>query len=166
MTLPSISGWLMLSEQERVQRVSALNPYAGEGSDLLEVVVDRFRKEFGHLKGLQINGPGVYHGGTWVIGALHPLVFDNRLLPPTYLGMTVHKSVVQPLPPEFQSGYAWSPRNFSRFVDRCGDEVRRELGNANMTREEMLHALIGEPYDEFVARCRVWVAEGKIPPFE
>ena len=166
MTLPSISEWLKLSEQERVQRVAALNAYAGEGSELLEVVVDRFRKEFGHLRGLEVNGPGVYHGGSWVIGALHPFVFDKRLLPPTYLGLIVHQSIVPPLPVEFQTGYAWSPRNYSRFVDRCGEEIRRELGGAKMTQEEMLHALIGEPYEMWLVRCRVWAAEGKIPQFE
>jgi len=166
MTLPTISDWLKFSEQERVQRVAALNPYAREGEELLGGVVERFRKDFGHLKGLKISGPGVYHGGSWVIGAVHALVFDRRVLPPTYLGMCVHQTTSHPLPVEFQSGYVWSPRNFSRFVDRCGDEVRRELGNPAMTREEMLHALIGEPYEEFVARCRGWVAEGKIRPFE
>lgn len=171
MTQPSISEWLALSEQERVRHVAALKPYAGEGSELLEVVVDLFRKEFGHLRGLKINGPGVYHGGSWVIGASHPLVFDKRLLPPTFLGIQVHKTTAHPLPVEFQNqerprGYVWSPNNFSRFVDRCGDEVRRELENPNMTREDMLHALIGEPYEEFVTRCRGWVAEGRIPPFE
>ena len=101
-----------------------------------------------------------------MIGAVHPVIFDRRILPPTYLGMVVHGSTKHPLPVEFKSGYSWSPRNFSRFVDRCGDEVRRELGNPNMSREDMLHALIGEPYEEFVARCREWVAEGRIPPFE
>jgi len=171
MTLPTIDEWLELSERERVQRVAALNAYAGEGEELLRIAVDRFRKDFGHLKGLKISGPGVYHGGSWVIGASHPFVFDKRLLPPTYLGMTVHQSTSHPLPVEFQNqerprGYVWSPPNFSQFVDRCGEEVRRELGNPAMTREEMLHALIGEPYEEFVARCRGWVAEGKIPAFE
>jgi hypothetical protein len=62
MARPSINDWPIVSEQERVQRVAALNPYAGEGSDLLEVGVDLFWKNFGHLKGLQISGPGVYHG--------------------------------------------------------------------------------------------------------
>jgi hypothetical protein len=166
MALPPINEWLLLTEEERARRVVALNPYAGEGSELLGVVIDLFRKDFGHLKGLQINGPGVYHGGSWVIGAVHPFIFDKRLLPPTYLGVIVHQSVSEPLPAEFQSGYAWSPRNFSRFVDRSADELRREFKNPIMTREEMLHALIGEPYETWLVRCRAWVAEGKIPRFE
>lgn len=35
-----------------------------------------------------------------------------------------------------------------------------------MTREEMLHAIVGRPFEEHVAQCRRAVKEGSIPPFE
>jgi hypothetical protein len=171
MEVPSLEEWLDLPEAERIRRAGALNPYAGEGVDLIRQVADRFRVEFGHLRGLEITGPGLYHGGSWVIGASHPLIFDRRRLPEYYLGVDVRASVRPPLPPEFQGqeyphGYIWSPPNYERFVDRCADEIRERLAQPDMTRDEMLSALVGRPFGQHVAQCRQSVKEGKIPPFE
>jgi hypothetical protein len=168
---PSLTDWLTLSSAERIKWLSRWNPYAGEGGELIKAVSDRFRAEFGHLPGLEVSGPGVYHGGSWVIAASHPFVFDRRKLPNQFLGVDVHASLRHPMPPEFEGqqypeAYVWAAPNFERFVDRCGEEIRRQLSDPHMTRAEMLHALIGRPFDEHLADCRRWVSEGKIPPFE
>ena len=115
--------------------------------------------------------PGIYHGGEWVIDVRYPFIFDRRTLPEHHLGVRLHKLSQPPLPPEFANqhypdGYVWSPPNFERFVDRCANEIRQRLGKPTMSRAEMLHALVGTPFEEFVARCREWVKKGSIPPFE
>jgi len=170
MATPSLSEWLALSEDERARRLAAFDAYAGEGEDLLEQIADRFREEFGRLPDVAIDGPGIYHGGSWVIGVTHPFIFDRRLLPARYLGVEVRAGPRLPLPPEFEGqtypAYVWSPPNFERFVDRCAAEIRVRLGDPNMTREAMLHALIGRPFDEHLSNCRRWVKEGVIPAFE
>jgi hypothetical protein len=153
MKMPSLEEWLELTEPERARRVAELNAYEGEGETLLQQATARFREEFGSLRGLAISGLGVHHGGSWVIGVSHPLIFDRRRVPTYYLGLPVNATVSQPLPEEFQ-GYAWAPENYERFVDRCSHEIRRELGRPEMSREEMLHALIGVPFEEHVANCR------------
>jgi hypothetical protein len=168
LTLPE---WLGLSDLERARWLSALNAYGGEGAELIGAIGDRFREEYGHLEGLEVLGPGVFHGGTWVIGATHPFVFDRRRLPHQYLGIDIRASVRHPLPPEFDEqrfpdAYVWAPPNFEKFVDRCFHEIREALRDPDMTRAEMLHALIGMPFEEHLAHCRRSVREGRIPPFE
>jgi hypothetical protein len=106
------------------------------------------------LRGLQIGGLGANHGGTWAIDATAPLIFDRRGLQPYYLGVHVKWNIASPLPPEFQWGYPWEPANYARFVERCADEIRNALEKPNMMRDEMLHALIGRPFEEHVANCR------------
>ena len=144
MAVPTLTEWMELSDDERVLLMQSWNTYAEEGGALIEQIMDRFRAEFGHLTGLEIWGHGIYHGGSWVIGVSHPLLFDRRTLPGHYLGVDVRTSIRPPLPSEFEGqeaapGYVWSPRNFERFVDRCSDEKRARLG-PGMTREQMLHA--------------------------
>jgi hypothetical protein len=171
MDMPGIQEWLELSEPERSRRLASLNAYAAEDEALLKEIADRFRHEYAHLRGVQITGLGVYHGGSWVIGVSHPFVFDRRLLPQYYLGVPVKTGVSMPLPEEFQGqefphAYVWAPKNFERFVDRCADQVRREFGRPDMTREEMLHALIGVPFEKHVADCQRWAEQGVIPRSE
>jgi len=103
MALPTLSGWMELSDDERARVLSSLNAYAGEGDTLIKQIADRFRDEFGHLDGLDVGGHGIYHGGSWVIAASHPFVFDRRALPGRYLGVEVRASVRPPLPAEFQN---------------------------------------------------------------
>jgi hypothetical protein len=118
-----------------------------------------------------VDGAGSPHGGGWEIDVTHDVIFDRRWIPGHYLGFSVHSRVQGPLPPEFANqdrphGYAWSPPNFERFVDRCSNEIRQRLGNPTMSRNEMLDALVGRPFEEFVALCRESVKKGFIPPFE
>jgi hypothetical protein len=170
MPLPTLTEWMDLPDDERARLMRSWNPYAGEGGALVEQIADRLRGEFGHLAGLEISGHGVYHGGSWVIGATHPFVFDRRALPGRYLGIEVRASVRPPFPREFEGqdhphGYVWAPPNFERFVDRCSDQIQARLG-PGLSRADMLHALIGRPFEEHLAACRRWVKEGSIPPFE
>jgi ABC-type Fe3+-siderophore transport system permease subunit len=149
MPLPSLDEWLSMTAADRARVLEQLNPYSGEGSELIGAITERFREEFQSVPGLQIHGPGVYHGGTWVIGTTRPLVFDRRRVPDSYLGIEVRSSISGPMPPEFESDDVWAPRNFERFVDRCGDEIRAQLGNPNLTRDEMLDAVTGVPFRQY-----------------
>jgi hypothetical protein len=90
---PSFDEWLALSERERRDMQSRWNAYGGQGHDLVAAVTADFRSKYGHLPQLQINGPGVYHGGYWVIGVAVPAAFDRRQLPSEHLGITVHTSL-------------------------------------------------------------------------
>jgi hypothetical protein len=83
--LPKMEEWLALSEDERCRCADSWNPYCGEGAPLLKEIVECFRRTYGHLPGLVVEGFGLYHGGYWVIGVAQPVIFDRRLLPKTYL---------------------------------------------------------------------------------
>ena len=152
MGVPSLEEWLTLPEAEQEHLADRLSAYDGEGETLIQQIADRFRNEFGHLPGLTVDGPGIPHGGGWVVSASHDLVFDRRWLPNRYFGVTVKCAIRPPLPKEFEgqsfpNAYVWAPPNFERFVDRCGDEIRRRLGNQRMRRAEMLNAFIGRTFD-------------------
>jgi len=90
---PTFAEWTALSERERRDIQSRWNTYRGEGHDLVAAVTEDFRGRYGHLPQLRINGPGVYHGGDWVIGVVVPADFDRRQLPSEHLGITVHTSL-------------------------------------------------------------------------
>ncbi|HSL71066.1 MAG TPA: hypothetical protein VK864_12545, partial [Longimicrobiales bacterium] len=158
-------------DRERATLLSGWNPYGGEGGQLLSEIADDFRAKYGHLAGLEVVGPGVYHGGYYVIAVRHPFVFDRGLLPGTHLGISVHASIRGALPPEFAEGtrqlsYVWASLHYEQFVDRCADQIRAQLGRPDMTREELLSALVGRPFREHVQHCRSMVREGRLEPFE
>ena len=168
---PSLTQWLSLTDEERAQLLGSWNAYAGEGETLLRDVIDRFQAEYGRLKGVTITGPGVYHCGEWIIRLTHPFIFDRRTLPLHYLGVRILSGRAPPLPPEFEGqtlpqAYVWAPTNFERFVDRCGDEVRGQLGRPDLTREEMLDALLGFSFEEHRKRYRDAVCKGMLPLLE
>src|SRR6478609_2212131 len=142
---PSLAAWIALSDRERAQIQSGWNTYGGEGAELVARICSDFREKYGHLPGVEVFGPGIYHGGSWVIGVRHPFVFDRRLLPAYHLGIDVRTSAGSDLPPEFQEGirkhsYVWAPPHYEQFVDRCSDEIRAKLGRSDMSRDEMLKA--------------------------
>ena len=169
--LPTFAEWLALSDRERREIQSRWNTYGGEGIDLVSDVAADFRAKYGHIPGVEVDGPGVYHGGAWVIAVRHPFVFDRRTLPGEHLGIEVHTSLPPELPAEFQDGtrqhsYVWAPPHFEQFVDRCADQIRTQLRRSDISRDEMLSALVGMPFTEFVDNCRARVREGKMEPFE
>lgn len=169
--VPTFAEWLKLSDHERAEVKERWSPYGGEGFGLVEEVTSDFRVKYGHLPGLQIAGPGVYHGGQWVIGLRVPFVFDRRTLPGSHLGIMVHASLTGELPREFADGtrqhsYVWAPPHYEQFVDRSADEIRAQLGGAEMSRDDLLSALVGMPFSRWVEQCRSWVRDGTHEPFE
>jgi hypothetical protein len=169
--IPTFAEWLGLSDLERSNEASRWNTYGGEGSEIVAAATEDFRAKYGNIPGLRLVEFGVYHGGDWVIAVTHQFIFDRRLLPQVHLGIGVHTSVRHDLPPEFQDGkrrydYVWAPPHYEQFVDRCGDEIRRQLGRPDMRRGEMLSALVGMPFEQFRELCRQSVREGRMAAFE
>jgi hypothetical protein len=89
----SFDQWLAFSDRERYDILSRWNCYGGQGRDIVEAATEHFRGRYGHLPGLHINNPGVYHGGYWVIHLVVPEQFDRSQLPSEYLGINVHTSL-------------------------------------------------------------------------
>lgn len=169
--VPDLETWKQLSTQERCDLQSTYS-YREEALPLMRAIVDEFRQKHEHIVGIDItDGPAIHHGGTWVISVRHPFIFDRRKLPSEYLGVYVSTGIEGPLPPEFTGQrlpdtYVWAPTNYERFVDRCGDEIRQAWGQPDMTRTEILDALIGRPFEQHLKHCREQVRLGKLPPFE
>ena len=162
--VPTWLEWLALTDPERREIQSRWNAYGGEGHELVSAVAADFKAKYGDLPGVVVNGPGVYHGGDWVIGVTHPFVFDHRTVPDHHLGIQIRRSHSEPLPPEFRGGirqheYVWAPAHYEQFVDRAADEIRAMLGRPDMGREEMLSALTGIPFREFEALYQDWKKE-------
>jgi hypothetical protein len=169
--LPTFEEWLALPDSERAQIQASWNAYGGEGGEIVTKAADDFRAKFGHLPGISISGPGVYHGGSWVIAVMHPFVFDRRTIPVSHLGIGVHASIGPELPREFEAttrkyGYIWAPPHYEAFVDNNAAHIRQQLRNPSMSRDEMLSALVGRPFNKFVQSCREQVSAGRIEPFE
>jgi hypothetical protein len=146
---------------------------------LLYDTLERFEKKFGYLKkkGLRINGLKMIDPKRkkHVIDVSRPLIFDNRLLPKSFEGLDVKMIIHGDLPNEFKidrtkpdwqkKEYIWAPERFEHFVDRCATEIKKQLGNANMTREEMLSALCFGDYEAHKKKTELLVSEGKIPSY-
>jgi hypothetical protein len=169
--VPTFEEWLVLPDSERAQIQASWNAYGGEGEEIVTKAADNFREKFGHLPGISVSGPGVYHGGSWVIAVMHPFIFDRRAIPGSHLGIWVHASTGPELPREFEAGtrkygYIWAPPHYEAFVDNNAPKIRHQLGNLSMSRDEMLSALVGRPFDKFVQSCREQVSDGRIEPFE
>jgi hypothetical protein len=169
--IPTFAEWLSLSDAERRHETERWNAYGGEGGEIVAAITEDVRAKYGKIPGVEVTGFGVYHGGSWVIAVTHPFIFDRRLLPLSHLGISVHTSYGRELPPEFQDGkrrysYVWAPPHYEDFVDRCADEIRQRLRRPDMSREEMLAALVRMPFEEFREHCRQSVREGRIAAFE
>ena len=168
----------MTAEQDfpiqRVETVRKWSPHAGEGEDYIAKVLGKFKEEFGSLPGMRNIHSGNYHGSVWVIGYSHPFIFDQRKAPPSiYLGVDVRGGTpLNEMPEEFQitdreREYVWAYQRYEKFVDRCEDQIRKELGDPDMTREEMLDALTnGGNFQSFKSQCQIWEEEGRIPRYQ
>ena len=61
--------------------------------------------------------------------------------------------------------YIWAPERFEIFVDRCATEIKKQLGNTSMTRDEMLSALCFGDFTAHKEKTETLIAEGKLPSY-
>ena len=149
----TIDEWLALSDEERGRICGEWSPYDTSGIDqLLSGIVEEFSRRHPRLN---VQGVGNVHGSLELV-VICPFVFDKRLIPNSFLGLTVRTSLSEPLPEDFEmfSGYVWAPENYANFVDNHADEIRNALGEPNMSRADILHALIGLPFEDWIEQCR------------
>ena len=146
---------------------------------MLYETLSRFEKKYAHLKkkGLRINGLKMIDPKRkkHVIDVSRPLVFDNRELPKAFEGLEIKAVVHGELPTEFnidrtqpdwiKREYIWAPERFELFVDRCSDDIRKKLGNPQMTREDMLSALAFGDFEAHKQKTSDLIKEGKLPRF-
>lgn len=170
--IPEWSDWLEMTEAERIKYKDTWNAYKNEGQDVVEKVVAKFQKEYSNIPRLEILGKGICHGGTWVISIRYPFVFDKRKVPNTFLGIDVRGGTSnEDLPEEFQIGdakkeYIWAPERYEKFVDKYMEKIRKELGEPNMDKVEMLSALCGQDFHEYTRQCKEWEKKGIIPSYQ
>jgi hypothetical protein len=139
-------------------------------------ILDNFEKKYKPLfkKGLRVEGLSLIDPKRkkHVIVVTRPFVFDSRLLPKVFEGLEVKAKIQGDLPPEFKISpdkkdkeYIWSPDRFEKFVNRCEDDLKKNLGNESMTKKEILDALAFGNFEEHKKKCLQLMKEGKIPPF-
>ena len=149
----TLDDWIALPDEERRRIVREWSPYDTSGIDpLLNQIVEEFRRRHPHLN---IEGLGNVHGSLELV-VTHPFVFDKRSVPSSFLGLAVRTSLSSQLPDDFEvfSSYIWAPENYANYVDNHLDEIRSALDEPDMDRAEILHALIGMPFDDWVNQCR------------
>ena len=62
--------------------------------------------------------------------------------------------------------YIWAPERFESFVDRCFVQIKAELGEDKMTREEMLDALCFGDFEEHKIKTQQMIRSGKVPAYK
>ena len=60
--------------------------------------------------------------------------------------------------------YLWAPNKFEKYVDRCSEDIKKQFGNPNMSRSEMLDALAFGSFEDHKKKTLTLIQEGKIPP--
>jgi hypothetical protein len=68
-------------------------------------------------------------------------------------------------PDWFKKEYIWAPERFEKFVERCSDEIRKDLGDPNMSKKEMLDALCFGDFKEHKKKVNQLIKEGKLPSY-
>ncbi len=141
--------------------------------------LEHFKERFKHLekKGLRILGIKLIdpEKKSHAIEISRPLIFDSRVIPDRYEGLRIKRRIHGPLPEEFQIDreavdwhkreYVWAPERFEKYVDREGDRIRKELGDTEMTREDMLDALCFGNFQAHKEKVDRLISEGKLPPY-
>ncbi|HAW51554.1 MAG TPA: hypothetical protein DCX54_04375, partial [Flavobacteriales bacterium] len=61
--------------------------------------------------------------------------------------------------------YVWAPERFEKYVDRCGDEIKKALGDPDMTREDMLNALCFGDFQKHKKKVNSLISQGKLPTY-
>ena len=141
--------------------------------------LNNFKERYKHLekKGLRIIGVKLIDPSkkTHVIEISRPLIFDSRSIPDRYEGLRIKRRIHGPLPEEFQIDreavdwhkreYVWAPERFEKYVTRCADEIRKALGDPDMSKDDMLDALCFGSYEKHKLKVDNLIAEGKLPPY-
>jgi hypothetical protein len=137
-------------------------------------ILKSFESKFGSLKkkGLRIEGLSMIDPKRkkHVIMISKPFLFDNRQLPKSYEGLEIKSKIEGGLPEEFKiekemvkKDYLWAPNRFEKYVDRCSEDIRKQFGNPNMSRTEMLDALAFGSFEDHKKKTQMLINEGKIP---
>ena len=146
---------------------------------LLYETLERFEKKFASLKkkGLKVNGLKMIDPKRrkHVINVSRPLVFDTRQLPKSYEGLDLKTVISGDLPMEFnidrsnpdwaKKEYIWAPERFEKYVDRCEAEIKKQLGDPKMSREDVLSALCFGDFEAHKKKTQELIKEGKIPSY-
>lgn len=153
----NLSEWKQLTESNRKAIAVAWNPYAEDKpyvQPLLRELEDSFRSEYPEIK---MTGTGNVFGCLMLV-VERPFIFDKRKAPEGYLGLGIRYSMDGPVPPGFEvfSDYVWAPENYLNFVNNHQGRIRKELGDPTMDEEEMLDALVGMSFDEWIRQCQEW----------
>ena len=141
--------------------------------------LDNFKVRYKHLekKGLRILGLKLIDPAkkSHVLEISRPLIFDSRVIPDRYEGLKIKRRIHGSLPEEFQidreavdwhkKEYVWAPERFEKYVDRCSEEIQKQLGIENMSREDMLDALCFGNFEEHKEKVRKLIEEGKLPVY-
>jgi len=140
-------------------------------------ILKHFETKYGNLKkkGLRIEGLSMIDPKRkkHAIILSKPFMFDNRQLPKTYEGIDIKSKIEGALPKEFainkdavKKEYVWAPIKFEKYVDRCSEDIKKQFGNPDMTRKDMLDALAFGSFEDHKKKSLQLMAEGKIPPFK
>jgi hypothetical protein len=147
--------WKTLTAQEQSDYVQNWSPYDTEEiQPLLDEIIGAFRTEYPDLR---VPGYGNVHGSL-MLAVDRPFIFDKRKFPVGFMGIPIRYSLTGPLPDGFKifTGYVWAPENYLAFVDSHTEEIRLKLQDPAMSREEMLDALVGMPFDKWIEQCQKW----------
>ena len=61
--------------------------------------------------------------------------------------------------------FVWAPERFEKYVDRCAKEIKEQLKNPDMTREDMLSALCFGNFEMHKEKIMKLISEGKLPAY-
>jgi hypothetical protein len=146
--------WKNLTAKEQGDIVRAWSPYNTQDiQTLLDEIIAAFRTEY---PGLSIRGYGNVHG-CLMLAVDRPFIFDKRKFPDVFMGIPIRYSIAD-LPDGFKlyPRYVWAPENYLAFVDSHMHEIGLKLQDPAMSREEMLDALVGMPFDRWIEQCQKW----------
>jgi hypothetical protein len=149
----NFAQWKALAEPEQRTIASRWSPYDTSDIDpLLSELVAAFRQAYPQF---DVRGLGNVHGSLMLV-VMRPFVCDRRGEPERFLGLSIRYTLSEPVPPGFErrNEYVWAPENYLHYVDHNTAAIREALGDSTMDREEMLSALVGMPFDEWIEQCR------------
>lgn len=144
-------------------------------------ILKSFESKYGHLKkkGLVIEGLAMVDPKKkkHVIRISRPLLFDNRQLPKKFEGLEIKTTIKldEQLPSEFKvdrskpdwhkKEYIWAPERFEKYVNRCAEEITKNLGSQKMSKKEILDALCFGDFKEHKKKVDQLIKEGKLPAY-